>query len=83
MPQEPRDGSIVIGGHPWMARMIDKARLDAAGEIDQLDLEYPCPMDQRLLRELGVDGETFQRIAVSAKTDDEIVQELKQIGARV
>lgn len=80
---EPRSGSVALGGIPWLARMIDKARLEAAGEIEPLDLEYPCPMDQQLLAELGLDGKAFQKIAVDAQTDDEILSALKQHGVGV
>ena len=78
--QEPRSGSDTVGGYPWLARMIDKSRLEAAGTIDQLDLEYPCPMDQRLLKQLGVDAKTFQAIAVHAASDAEIVEALTAAG---
>jgi len=80
---EPRSGNFQVGGVPWLARMIDKARLDAAGEIQQYDLEYPCPMDQGLLKELKVDGKTFQNIAVSATTDEQVLFELQRIGANL
>ncbi|HEY9744688.1 MAG TPA: DUF5069 domain-containing protein [Oculatellaceae cyanobacterium] len=80
---EPRDGSVQVGGLPWLARMIDKARLEAAGEIEQYDLEYPCPMDQRLLAQLNVDAKTFQNIAVSANTDEQVLFELERIGANL
>jgi hypothetical protein len=78
--QEPRSGSEMLGGIPWLARMTDKARLEAAGQIDQFDLEYPCPMDQRCLAQLGIDGVTFQKIAVSAQTDVELLEALKALG---
>lgn len=80
--QEPRSGSVTVAGVPWLARMIDKARLEAEGTIEQLDLEYPCPMDQGLLRQLKIDGKTFQQIATSSKNDDEIVQKLKDAGVQ-
>ncbi|MBI3268973.1 MAG: DUF5069 domain-containing protein [Planctomycetes bacterium] len=32
---EPRSGALVVGGHAWLARMIDKARADAAGTIGE------------------------------------------------
>lgn len=78
---EPRNGNLLVGGVPWLGRMIDKARLEAAGEIDQYDLEYPCPMDQSLLRQLGVDAQSFQHIAVSSGSDEQILSELKRVGA--
>lgn len=73
----PREGSVVVAGYPWMARMIDKARLEATGQIGQYDLDYPCPMDQRLLAQLGIDGKSFQAIVIDKQTDDAIVEELK------
>lgn len=78
--KEPRSGNDTVGGYPWLARMIDKARLEAAGTIDQLDLEYPCPMDQRLLAQLKVDPKTFQAIVVHAANDTEIIEALSQAG---
>lgn len=83
MAKAPRDGGVTVGGFPWLARMIDKARLDAAHEIDAFDLEYPCPMDQGLLRQLGVDAKVFQEIAVKATDDDAILTQLKEVGAKV
>lgn len=80
---EPRAGSEQMGGIPWLARMTDKARLQAAGQLEQYDLDYPCPMDQNLLRQLGIDSDIFQRIAVSASTDAQILFELQRIGANV
>jgi hypothetical protein len=80
---EPRSGSTPVGGISWLARMIDKARLDHAGEIEQYDLEYPCPMDQGLLRQLNVDADTFQNIAVSASTDEQVLFELERVGANL
>jgi hypothetical protein len=79
----PRTGDVQVGGISWLARMIDKARLEAAGEIDKYDLEYPCPVDRRLLSTLGVDSETFQRIAISASTDEQVLFELQRIGANL
>jgi hypothetical protein len=76
--QEPREGSVRVAGIPWLARMIDKSRLEAAGVIDEFDLEYPCPMDQGLLKQLGLSGDEFQKITLSAKSDEEIVEELKR-----
>lgn len=73
----PREGYVVLAGKPWLARMIDKARLSAEGLLEALDLDYPCPLDQRLLRELGMDGQTFQAIVVSCQTDQAIIEALE------
>lgn len=80
---EPRNGQVVLGGIPWLARMIDKAKLEAAGAIDVYDLDYPCPMDQGLLAKLNLDAKTFQQIAVNAQNDEEIIVELKNRGIQV
>jgi hypothetical protein len=80
---EPRSGNVQVGGIPWLARMIDKARLEAKGTIDEYDLEYPCPMDQGLLRQLNVDSKVFQKIAVSSSTDEQILFELQRVGANL
>jgi hypothetical protein len=63
--------------------MTDKARLEAAGQIEPFDLDYPCPMDQRLLAQLKIDGRTFQQIAVSAADDAALLEALKAHGVPV
>jgi hypothetical protein len=80
MPKQPREGSVTLGGYPWLARMIDKARLEAEGTIDVFDLDFPCPMDQRLLSQLNIDAKTFQTIVVQSSTDQEILDGLAQHG---
>ncbi len=80
---EPRSGNTQVGGISWLARMIDKARLEAAGEIEQYDLDFPCPMDRGLLAELNVDAATFQKIAVSSTTDEQVLFELERVGANL
>jgi hypothetical protein len=79
----PREGHVELGGHSWLARMLDKARLSAAGEIEAHDLDYPCPMDQRCLAKLGIDAETFSHIAATCKTDAEVLQALADKGVAV
>jgi hypothetical protein len=80
----PRSGQEMIAGKPWLARMIDKARLQATGVLEsEFDLEYPCPMDQNLLRELQIDPEVFQTIVLEQKTDDAIVTALKAAHAQL
>jgi Domain of unknown function (DUF5069) len=83
MVKEPRSGSTEIAGLSWLARMIDKARLEKNGEIDQFDLEYPCPMDQGLLRQLGISAELFQQIVTSSSDDALVIEELKKAGVKL
>lgn len=79
--KQPREGFVQVAGIPWLARMIDKARLEATGDIEQFDLDYPCPMDRGLLQQLGLSGKEFQQIVMSHETDDGIVAELKKRNA--
>ena len=48
---KPRGRDVVIGGVPWLARVADKARAKADGTIGEYI--YPCPIDQRFLKEAG------------------------------
>ena len=77
---EPRSGSLTLGGHRWLARMIDKARADAAGTIG--DYSYPCPMDQSLLETLAISAAEFQKLALKAGSDDEVVAALEKRAKR-
>ncbi|MFM7468772.1 MAG: DUF5069 domain-containing protein [Vampirovibrionales bacterium] len=76
---EPRSGGITLEGLPWLARMTDKARLQPTGALTILDLDYPCPMDQQLLRKLQLTGESFQALAL-ALDDAALVTHLKAHG---
>ena len=73
---KPRPRDVVVGGVEWLARMSDKARAKAKGTIG--DYIYPCPADKRLLEALEVDPDTFQRLAVEASDDEELVTAVKQ-----
>jgi hypothetical protein len=78
--EEPRAGSETVGGVRWLARMIDKAQLGAEGKLEALDLEYPCPMDQGLLKQLGIDGTTFQSVVVASENDEQVLAKLQAHG---
>jgi len=78
-PVEPRDGSLALSGIPWLPRMIDKSRLDIP-TLTKLDLEYPCPRDQQLLKQLRLSGEEFQAITTQHHADEQIVSELRRLG---
>ena len=73
---KPRPREVVVGGIEWLARMSDKARAKAKGTIG--DYIYPCPADKRLLQALEIDPETFQKIAVEAANDDDVVTAVKE-----
>ncbi len=74
----PRGRDLVIGGIPWIARMSDKARAKADGTID--DYIYPCPIDRRVLGELGLSADEFLDISVAADTDDALVRQVRERG---
>ena len=48
----PRSGRDLLGGLPWLGRMIDKVRMITAGTIG--DYEFPCGMDTELLNYLKI-----------------------------
>ena len=75
-PFQPRGRDLVIGGIPWIARMSDKARAKADGTID--DYIYPCPIDRRVLGELGISADEFIDMSVSSDTDAELVRQVRE-----
>lgn len=75
MSFEPRDGSIVLGGIPWLARMIDKARAKADGTIE--DYIYPCPERSGFVEKLSLTAEEFSAIVAESNSDEEIVEKVK------
>ncbi|MGI8423682.1 MAG: DUF5069 domain-containing protein [Chloroflexota bacterium] len=72
---KPRPRPRTIGEVEWLARMSDKARAKAKGTIG--DYIYPCPADKKLLDALELDPDTFQKLAVAASGDDELVTQVK------
>ena len=72
---KPRGREVVIDGLEWIGRMADKARAEHGGYIGEYI--YPCPMDQQVLRDLGLSAETFTQIAVEAGTDGELAERVK------
>lgn len=75
MAFEPRDGKEAIGGIPWLARMIDKARATANGTAE--DYIYPCPLDQKLLDQLDLTAEQFSEIVLENADDQGIIDRVK------
>jgi hypothetical protein len=79
--QEPRGRDVILAQTPWLARMTDKARLEAEGTIHLFDLKYPCPMDQQCLSRIGLDAKKFQSLAMEYREDDAFVHALQLAGA--
>lgn len=73
---KPRARDLVLGGIPWIARMADKARAKADGTIG--DYIYPCPIDVRVLGELGISADGFVEIATASATDAELLGRVQQ-----
>lgn len=73
---QPRPRDLVIGGIPWIARMADKARAKADGSIG--DYIYPCPIDRRVLAELGISADEFLDIAVDVDADAGLVEQVRE-----
>lgn len=71
----PRSPKEELGSYVHLARMIDKARAQAAGTLG--DYLYPCPLDQRLLEFLGVISEDFLD-AIRDRDDTEVLEWIKQ-----
>ena len=72
---KPRPRDLVIGGLPWIARMSDKARAKSERKID--DYIYPCPIDHRVLGELGISPEEFMDIATTSTTDSDLIERVR------
>jgi hypothetical protein len=70
----PRPGHILLGGYPWLARCIDKARAYNEGTLG--DYIYPCPIDKELLGELNFTGEELAEIVDQSKTDEDVLEHL-------
>ncbi len=80
---EPRDGELIVGGYRWLGRSMDKARLKAQGKLDDLYLLYPCPQDQALHKQLGIDSNTFMQIVANSRSDQDVLTALRARGIRV
>jgi hypothetical protein len=76
---KPRPRDLVIGGIPWVARMSDKARAKADGTIG--DYIYPCPVDRRVLGELGMSADEFLNAANSTPGDAELIERIREARA--
>ena len=73
-PDLPRSGRILLMGIPWLARAIDKGRMRLCGTLG--DYVFPCPMDEEILRVLGLTPAQFLEILKGASGDKEILQAL-------
>lgn len=72
---KPRARGMIIGDIPWLARITDKARARLQDRIG--DYIYPCPADQRWLREMELSAEEFTELVAGCNNDDEVIGKMK------
>jgi hypothetical protein len=72
----PRSPNEELGGLPWLARMIDKARAHNAGKGGEY-VAFPCGGDQRFLGVLGIEPEAFRQQAITVADDAKILEWVK------
>ncbi|MDP9018125.1 MAG: DUF5069 domain-containing protein [Candidatus Eremiobacteraeota bacterium] len=71
----PRRWNEEIGGIKWLPRLIDKTRAAMAGKLG-LYLYGQSPIDNALLRALGLRYRDFTKIVANAATDDDVFRQL-------
>src|SRR4029077_3665401 len=72
VPRSVKDTSLE--GIVMLARTTDKARAHAAGTAGEY--HYNCGMDQKVLAFVGIDHETFEKLA-AANDDKKLVEQLR------
>jgi hypothetical protein len=78
--EDPEPMDAKLHGYPWLPRMIDKARASHAGTLGTY-YRYPCPIDAACLDLLGIDADTFRKIAAEAIDEQAVIDQLTTIGA--
>ena len=85
MPNDtyPCSPKIETDGLPYFARMCDKIRLHAAGELP-MDLRenLGLAMDAWTCQFLGVDYESLKQFVLSGKTDQETLEWATNVGTQ-
>lgn len=59
--------------------MTDKALLSKENRLTD-GLVYPCPNDQKVLEELGIDADTYQDMADEARDEEDLEGSLRRKG---
>jgi hypothetical protein len=78
---KPRARGMIIGDIPWLARITDKARARTEKRIG--DYIYPCPADQRFLRDVQLSEKEFTALVASCEDDDGVIEKMKaHLGAK-
>jgi hypothetical protein len=75
-PSTPRESEQALDGVTHLARAADKSQMYSEGRLP-MDLEYPCPKDQKLLSFLGLDSTEFSNIVSTSDSDSALTVALK------
>jgi hypothetical protein len=67
----PRSARVRLGGYVILPRMLDKGRAAVAGTNGEYI--YDCPMDQRFLEFVGIDGKALKKLLAAGKGDSEVL----------
>ena len=67
----PRSARARLGGYALLPRMLDKCRATIAGVNGEF--HYNCPLDQHILKFLGLDPEALKAEVATGKGDGEIL----------
>jgi hypothetical protein len=70
----PRSGEEMLGGYPWLPRVIDKCRAYIEGTLG--DYIFPCPIDMQLLTEINVTEDEMEAAVRGTTTDKEVLDRL-------
>lgn len=76
----PRSMNFKLEGYVHLARMIDKCRAVLAGT--EGEYMYPCPMDERLLKFVGVTDAQFTAAVKANPTDESVAQWFRKHAMR-
>jgi hypothetical protein len=67
----PRSARCRLGGYALLPRMLDKGRAEIAGTSGEF--HYNCPLDQHILKYLGIDPAALREQLAAGKGDGEIL----------
>ena len=68
----PRSPRAQLGGYALLPRMLDKGRATLAGTNGEY--HYDCPIDQHILKYLGLDAEALKAQLATGAGDGEILE---------
>jgi hypothetical protein len=68
----PRSPFDELGGMPWLARMIDKVRAEAAGTLGPYT-PFPGGINRQFLDVIGIEPDEFRAVVHQAATDQDVV----------